>query len=164
MDRLFESERTPEDVLGRRYRIRLGGRQYVLPVLTIAENEEWQRSLDGEVQRYLDDQDATPGQLLEALAKVDVLGLLYSYDTSGVLPPREEIEREVYPDELLLAAREVRLLANPTADYTRALMLEEARAEALESVQMNRAQRRRMKHTSSSRRPTAGRTATSGAS
>lgn len=161
MDDVFPMERTAQDVFLGRLPLRLADRQYVLPVLTTGQNAEWQASLDASLAPLLDDKSTTV-DLLNALAKVDLLGFIYSYDRHGVLPPRETIEDDIYPHELLRSVQEVRLATNPTVAYGVALTLDEARTK-LSAPPPNRAQRR-SRRTSSSRPRTAGRTAPSATS
>jgi hypothetical protein len=166
----MESQRTAQVVLLGRLPLRLGGQTHVLPVLTTGQNAEWQSRLDDSVRPLLPD-DATPVALLEAMGAIDLLGFIYSYDINGVLPPREKLEPDVYPHELLWAVQEVRLAANPTVAYAVALTLDEARelftkpraTEPASAPPPNRAQRRSAR--TSSRQPrTAGPTARSGTS
>lgn len=151
-------ERTAQDVFLGRLPLRLGDKRYVLPVLTTGQNAEWQATLDASLTPLLDDK-ATTRDLLVAMAQVDLLGFIYSYDKNGVLPPRETIENDIYPHELLRSVQEVRLATNPTVAYGVALTLDEARTK-MSAPSPNRAQRR-SRRTSSSRPPTAGPTARS---
>lgn len=157
MDGLFESERTAQDVLLGRLPLRLAGQTFVLPVLTTGQNVDWQASLDATLVPLLPD-DANPADLLSAMGQVDLLGFVYSYDLFGQLPPRQTIERDIYPHELIRAVQEVRLATNPTVAYAIALTMDEAReamTRHLAAPPPNRAQRRSAR-TSSRRRPTAG--------
>ena len=158
----FDSVRTAQDVLLGRLPLRLAGKVHVLPVLTTGQNREWQEALDGSLTPLLSE-DATSAELLEAMARIDLLAFIYSYDLMGVLPPRASIEDDVYPHEKLMAVQEVRLATNPTLAYAIAMTMDEARTKvqsALSAPPLNRAQRR-SRRTSSPRRPTAGRTSTS---
>jgi hypothetical protein len=148
-------ERSVEDVLAGRLRIRLGGEWYVLPVLTIGQNREWVESLDAQMQPLLDGAD--DGDLNAVVARMQdlsdrLLEFVWSYDRMGVLPPRETLEPDVYPHEALRAVMEVRLAANPTLGFALPGAIEAMRAES----------RPPSERTSSSRRNTAGPSRTSG--
>jgi hypothetical protein len=146
-------ERSVEDVLAGRLRIRLAGEWYVLPVLTIGQNREWTESLDAEVAPLLEGSDDLEVIVQRAQGLSDrLLEFVWSYDRMGVLPPRETIEPNVYPHEALRAVMEVRLAANPTLGFALAGAMEDLRAESPWPSQP----------TSSSRRNTAGRSRMSG--
>ena len=107
-------ERSIEDVLSGRVRIRLAGEEYVLPVLTIGQNEDWIASMDAEIAAIAD----IDGDYVEVMGVLQsmsdrLLDFVYSYDRLHVLPERGEWERDIYPHEALRAVAEVRLAANP---------------------------------------------------
>lgn len=114
------------DIIARRIRVTLGGIEWPLPVLSVGQNEDWQRSLDTQTASVLADVDEEdlPAMLTAVLSLgVDaLLRFVYEYDVTGVLPrdtdgnPAPEFRRSVYPYELLPAVWEVSLAANPTAD------------------------------------------------
>jgi hypothetical protein len=115
---LIGTGRPAGDILSRVVRISLAGIDYVLPTLAIAGNRRWKAQLDARLSGLLDGL-TEGGNDIEALFGVlsrqvdDLLDLLVSYDTSGVLPSREELEETIHEDELLDAVREVWRAANP---------------------------------------------------
>lgn len=109
-------ERSAEDVLSGRIRLRLGGQPYVLPVRSIAANREWKEEWDSTVGgRIKDIPEDRPGDIFVALGEGadDLLTLLISYDNTNALPPRAEIEQVATPPELLMGILEVWAAANP---------------------------------------------------
>lgn len=157
----FGSERSVEDILAGRLRIRLAGEWHTLPVLTVGENADWLASLEAVFQPVVDADESDAPAIMAALAAADdrLLELVYSYDKMGLLPERASIERNVYPHEILRAVMEVRLAANPTAGFGLALALAEMR-EATKPEAPTPAPAPSTR-TSSSRRRTAGRGARS---
>lgn len=112
------AERSVEDVLAGRLRVQLAGQPHVLPVLTRGQNADWLASLDADLGHMIAAEDDLDSVVKIALGLDDrLLALLYSYDVTGVLPPVETIERDIYPHEVLRAVMEVRLAANPTLAY-----------------------------------------------
>lgn len=114
------SARPAEAILGRTVTVTLGGTRYVLPVLTIAGNRRWNAELDAETAELVDGLTASGDDVGAILARLatqpEKLGdLLYAYDTSGVLPPRAELEEVAYEDELMAAVQGVWQAANPLA-------------------------------------------------
>jgi hypothetical protein len=149
------AERSVEDVLAGRLRIRLAGEWHTLPVLTIGQNADWLASLDAELAPLMegdDDLDVVVGKM-EAL-NARLLDFVYSYDRMGLLPDKATIERDVYPHEVLRAVMEVRLAANPTLGFALAGAMAEMRSPSPAPSQP----------TSSPRRRTAGSRARSGKS
>ena len=112
-------ERTPGDVIAGIVRFNAGGQPIVLPVRSIADNEDWLREigdafagLAGGLSAAGDD----VGRLTSLLEGADdLLGFLYSYG-SEYLPPRDELRRKIRPNELLLAVVQIWRAANPKAD------------------------------------------------
>jgi hypothetical protein len=153
----FGSERSAEDILAGRLRLRLASQWFVLPVLTVGENADWLASLEQEFADVVNTDEDDLAQVMEALAKVDgrLLELVYAYDKHGVLPPLESIARDVYPHEVLRAVMEVRLAANPTVGFGLAMALAELRTSPSPAAPAP------SPRTSSSRRRTGGRTARS---
>ena len=152
-------QRDTEDVLAGILRLTLARREYILPVLTIGENADWQATLTAEVQPLLDDA-LTMEQALQVMAGLSdkLLAFLRSYDKTGVLPPPGDWERDIYPYELMSAVLAVRLVADPTLSYAVA-------AFAQEQTALRRAMTPApapSEPTSGSRRRTAGRRAKSG--
>ena len=120
-------ERSVEDILTGRIRLVLGGKPYELPVRSIRANREWQETLQSDLQGLLtavasagDDAAGILDHLLAA--DVQLLDLLVSYDADGVLPPRDELEGIVRPNELLLAVIGVWRAASPLADIGLVMM------------------------------------------
>lgn len=152
-------ERSMTDVIAGVFRIRLARQDFVLPVLTYGENDEWEATLDADLQPLIAD-ETDAGQALELLKQYGdkLVDLIYAYDRTGVLPPIAELRPHIYPNEALLAVWEVRAALNPTLGLTLAAAFEETREEqaaAQATAEALRSAKRRS--TSSSRRPTAGR-------
>jgi hypothetical protein len=115
---LFANGRPAEDLHSRVVRIKLAGTEYALPTLPIAGNRRWKAELDGRLAGLLDGLVKSGDDIAAIFALLstqvdDLLELLISYDTTGVLPPRERLEETVYEDELVAAVREVWRAANP---------------------------------------------------
>lgn len=109
-------DRSAEDVLAGRIRLRLGGEPYVLPVRSIRDNRAWKEEWESTVgARIADIPEDKPGQMFVALGEGadDLLSLLISYDNTGVLPSRDDIEAVATPPELLMGILEVWAAANP---------------------------------------------------
>jgi hypothetical protein len=126
------SERSVEDVLAGRLRLTLAGQVWVLPVLTVGENEAWMAGLDKRFNPILADVDES--DLVAMLAAlqgldVDLMAFLLDYDKSGVLPRDETFRKSIYPHELFKAVAEVGLAANPTAAFGLAAAVEITRAQ-----------------------------------
>lgn len=145
-------QRSADDVLSGRVRIRLAGQDFVLPVLTIRQNREWVETLQAELNPLL----AVEDDVAEAVALMErfsdkLLDLLYSYDRLHLLPERGDWEGDIYPHELLRAVMEVRLATDPTASYAVAALRDEVASipATFEGLPSER--------TSTSRRRTAGR-------
>ncbi len=122
---MTEQVRPAEDILGRAVRLRLGGNDYVLRVLSIAGNERWREYERAATENAVAEMEAagrsTP-EILAAFARQPdaQLDLLYAYDTDcgtreGVLPPREELREQIDEFDLDAAIREVVKAANPKA-------------------------------------------------
>lgn len=106
------------DILSRSVRLTLGDKQYVLPVLTIGGNRRWMEKLDAELTTVLSRlrrAGTRAPELYDVLAgQLDaMIDLLTAYDTTHVLPPRDEILEQTYEDELIAAVQEVWRTANP---------------------------------------------------
>lgn len=106
------------DILSRVVRINLGETEYALPTLTIGGNKRWKAQLDQRLTALIDgltdggnDIAAIFGALNQQVD--DLLDLLISYDTGGVLPSRHDLEESIHEDELIAAVREVWRAANP---------------------------------------------------
>jgi hypothetical protein len=112
--------RSAVDVIAGRVRVILGGQMYELPVLPLAASDRWLRSLDeqfAELAAGLDAAGNDTPRILELLAgQPDLLyKMLQSYDRTGVLPPRDEINETATAIEILRAALEVWRAAHPLA-------------------------------------------------
>jgi hypothetical protein len=116
------------DILSRTVRVQLAGTDYELRVLPIAGNRRWQTQLNGALTGFLGRLEGGGNDvqaLLTALGSQtdELLDLLYSYDRATkpdgtpyhdpILPDRETLEEELYPDDLVTAVREVWRAANP---------------------------------------------------
>lgn len=93
--RQFLPERSAEDILAERIRLTLGGTEYVLPVLTIEQNEVFRASLStrlGALMAGFDQLDSMPVILgrLGAATPV-ILEVLAAYDRDSILPPAEQL-------------------------------------------------------------------------
>lgn len=115
-----EPGRSAGDILSRTVRLTLGGKEYVLPVLTIGGNRRWQAQLDRELGAILNALRKAgrnaPGVVEVLDGQVDkMLDLITSYDTTGVLPDRDTLIEQTYEAELIEAVQEVWLAANPLA-------------------------------------------------
>lgn len=108
------------DVLSRVVRVVIGGTEYVLPVRSIKANREWREALNAGTAGLLSGLTAADddvGAIYAALAgQMDTLiDLLLGYDTSGVLPTKDQIEA-IEPDcslDIVYAVKEVWRAANP---------------------------------------------------
>lgn len=123
IDIFKEGPRAPRpagDILSRLVRITIGGTEYELPVRSIKANREWKAALNEKTQGLLNGLDASKddlGAIFSVLANQidDLIDLLVSYDTAGILPSRDEIE-EIEPDpsrDIVTAVGEVWRAANP---------------------------------------------------
>lgn len=115
--------RPVEDILAERVRLTIGGEVIDLPVLTIAENRAWKERSDRELGLLIA-LISTEDDLSVVLERFDgydhtLMDLLLSYDTQGVLPPREELEAGLTPLGLFRAVLEVWRAARPLADIAR---------------------------------------------
>ena len=115
--------RPVEDILAERVRLLIGGEVFDLPVLTIAENRAWKERSDRELGLFIATITLTD-DLSEVMERFDgyddtLMNLLLSYDSTGVLPPREVIEEGLTPLGLFRAVCEVWRAARPLADIAR---------------------------------------------
>lgn len=114
----FLPKRSVEDIFAGRVRVVSGGQVYDLPVLSIRDNRAWRERLDTGITAILSNLEGAGdniGTLLETLAGAtdELLDLLTSYDKTGVLPPREDLEGEMTDVQALRAVLEVWSAANP---------------------------------------------------
>lgn len=112
--------RSSADILAGRVVILLGGSTYELPVLSRAANRRWLQSLEARFASLAADlgeaADDTPLIMARLVAETDALyELLLSYDTTGVLPPSDEIEEQATDAQVLHAVLEVWRAAHPLA-------------------------------------------------
>lgn len=109
------------DVIAQRVRLHIGGEDYLLPSLCIADSEEWEAKLDAEVTdvlRTVEEQGDDVGQVLETLATNPdrFLDLLIAYDQTKVLPKKAALRRQMTQMDLLRCCLEVWRAANPLVD------------------------------------------------
>lgn len=112
--------RSAGDILAGRVRVRLGGTTYDLPVLARAPSKRWLEQLDARFATLALtlDQAGTdaPAIMATLVAETDALyDMLLSYDTSGTLPPRSEIDEIATDAQILHAVIEVWRAAHPLA-------------------------------------------------
>lgn len=111
-------ERSAQDVLAGEVHLRLGGTEYVLPVLPIAPTRRWLAGLAGTVVAMLDVVEDSGDDLAGALGALagatdQMTDAVYAYDTTHVLPPREVLEEQVTSNEITTAALTLWAVANP---------------------------------------------------
>ncbi len=150
-------ERSIEDILAERVRLRIGGEDYTLPALNIDDNERWKSGLEGAftgLMVALENAGDDVGTIVGLLTRDPdwLIAQLRSYDTGHVLPDDETIRRGMTPIGLLRAVGEVWRAANPLADT------------ALVGLMSGPSSNVTPLPTSASRRSTAGRRAKSAAS
>lgn len=110
--------RTPTDIIAGRVPVRLAGVTYQLPTLPRAAARDWLAQLDGRFAGMilaLEDAGDDVGAILGLLVKQQdvLLDALLAYDTSGVLPPRAEIDDNATDAEILYGVLEVWRATNP---------------------------------------------------
>lgn len=108
--------RTVADIFANRVRLQFGGMVYDVPVLPRAAERKWLANLDtnfAAVAMAID--EGSTGEAIAVLANQPdlMLDALYEYDTSGVLPPRDELDELASTSEILYAVLEVWRAANP---------------------------------------------------
>jgi len=113
--------RSIEDILLERVRLVIGGQVYDLPALVIDDNERWKESLQTELTTLLnalDNADNDVSAIVSALTGEPdkLLGLLRSYDKTGVLPDDATMRANLTPIQLFRAVLEVWRAANPLVD------------------------------------------------
>ena len=114
----FLPDRSAEDIFAGRIRLNLGGTEYVLPTLVIEDEEAWLAKMESSplaavLGNAVSDSEAVLALMASSTATVPILDALYAYDTSGVLPPREELRRSARPIEAVRALLEVWQAAHP---------------------------------------------------
>lgn len=109
--------RSPEDILAGRVRVTLGGTTHNLPVLPRGPSKRWLEQLDARFATLAMSLDAaadTPAILGLLVSETDALyDLLLSYDQSGVLPSRAEIDETATDAQILQAVLEVWRAVHP---------------------------------------------------
>lgn len=113
--------RVMADVIAQRVRLHIGGEDYLLPALCIADSEEWQERLDAEVTDVLNKVEAQGddiGKVLETLATNPdrFMDLLIWYDRTDVLPDKLILRQLMTQMDLLRCCLEVWRAANPLVD------------------------------------------------
>lgn len=113
-------ERTAADLLAGRIRLRLGGVEYVLPVLPMKASAAWLESLDGRFTGLAENLEKAGNdvpRILELVAADEdgLLELLRTYDVHGILPPRDWITEYATRPEILAATVEVWRASHPLA-------------------------------------------------
>jgi hypothetical protein len=111
-------KRTAADILAGRIRIVLGGVPYDLPVLPRNASRKWIENLDGafaSMALALDEAGDDTAQILSLLSTQTELmyAALLDYDTTEVLPSRDELDEVATDAEVLQATLEVWRAANP---------------------------------------------------
>ena len=110
---------TPSDIFRGIVPVELGGQRFELPALSIEEDEEWARGLDGRLRGLLEgvrEGENDQAAILAILtgANDQLLDALYAYDKSGVLPPRDGVKRLARAIDVLRGALTVWMSTNPT--------------------------------------------------
>jgi hypothetical protein len=113
--------RSMEDILFERVRLIIGGEVYDLPALVIEKNEAWKASLETDLAGMLEALDEAGNDVMGIVTALTgeparLIGLLRSYDVTGVLPDDETIRASVTPMGLFRAVLEVWRAANPLVD------------------------------------------------
>lgn len=110
--------RTAADILAGRVQVVLGGTTHALPVLARGPSRRWLEQLDARFATLAgglsEAGNDTPAILQLLVGEQDALyDMLLSYDQSGVLPPRAEIEETATDAQILHAVLEVWRAAHP---------------------------------------------------
>lgn len=113
--------RSIEDILFERVRLIIGGEVYDLPALVIEDNERWKASLEAELTGMLNALNDSGDDLSKIVAALTgepgrLVGLLRSYDKTGILPDDDTLRASMTPLGLLRAVLEVWRAANPLVD------------------------------------------------
>lgn len=121
--REFLPARSAEDIWSEIIRVRLGGTEYALPMLSMDENAEWKDLVRKEAAQAfgalegLDSIDSIL-VLLSTIETVTLVRLLKAYDHDGVLPDEPAIRSTCSEQSVLRAFLEVFSAANPTLAVT----------------------------------------------
>lgn len=109
--------RSPEDILAGRVRVMLGGTTHILPVLPRGPSKRWLEQLDDRFAALAMSLDAaadTPAIMSLLVSETEALyDLLLSYDQSGILPSRDEIDETATDAQILQAVLEVWRAVHP---------------------------------------------------
>lgn len=112
----FLHERSVEDILAREVHLVLGGQEFTLPVLNIAENRAWKAKFNEALPRLLSGPEPDNTALILAYIGAhpdDLLALLQAYDRDHVLPAGDWIMEHESEQGLLAAFLEVLSAADP---------------------------------------------------
>lgn len=113
--------RSVEDILAERVRLTIGGQEYVLPSLTIDDNERWLAGLEAEFAALMSALDDAGDDMVSIVNTLTgdtdrLIDRLTDYDVTGVLPDRAAIRAGLTPIGLLRAVGSVWRAANPKVD------------------------------------------------
>jgi hypothetical protein len=127
--------RSAADILAGRVRVVLGGTTHDLPVLPRGPSKRWLEQLDARFATLAASLDAaadTPEIMSLLVSETDALyDLLLSYDQSGVLPSRDEIDETATDAQILQAVLEVWRAVHPlVASVTEAASMTSGRSPA----------------------------------
>lgn len=116
-------ERSAQDIIAGVVRVRLGGLEYQLPVLSIAANRRWHAQLEGSLVNLvatIDLEGEDLGGILATFATAtdQLLDALYAFEAAGpypgqVLPERAALEEQATDSEVLVATLGVWSASNP---------------------------------------------------
>lgn len=128
--------RSAADILAGRIPVLLGSHRYDLPVLARGPSRRWLETLDARFTSLAADLDTatmdTPTIMARLVAETDALyDLLLSYDQTGVLPPRAELDELANDAQVLQAVLEVWRAVHPLADTLTAAAAEATAGTAL---------------------------------
>jgi hypothetical protein len=112
--------RSAADILAGRIRVVLGAATYELPVLPRGPSKRWLEQLDARFATLalsLDKAVDTPEIMGLLVTETDAMyDMLLSYDQSGVLPSRDEIDETATDAQILHAVLEVWRAVHPLVD------------------------------------------------
>jgi hypothetical protein len=105
--RALVPERTVEDVLASRLRMRFGEQEFVLKVLTIEESDHWRDQVEANASDVLErlGGEANAAGLLTFMGMQTplLLGLIHEYDVHDILPDDVWLKRNATEPEVLKA-------------------------------------------------------------
>lgn len=110
--------RPVEEILAGRIRLRIGDQYYTLPTLSLRKNREWKENLDAQLTDLLSGLQHAENNIplvldLLTAAPDKLLDLLIAYDSTNVLPTRDELEDLLNEADLIRLVMEVWAAANP---------------------------------------------------